>query len=143
MKYILLLMSFLLTSSYSLAQGRIEYEYDEVGNRICQSCVMPVQNKAMAKSKFLVDEKLSDRQQNISVDVYPNPTSDYIHIIVKGIVEHGNYSLTLCTSQGTMIFSKSVTDEMTDINLTDYPNGVYLLAVGTESNKTICKVVKQ
>lgn len=143
MRFALFLMSFLLTSSYSLAQGRIEYEYDEVGNRICQSCVMPVQNKAMAKPVFPIGEMHDDKSRLVSVEIYPNPTSDYIHVIVKGNSMTCNYSLTLYTSQGERLYSKAITDEMTDINLSDYPNGVYLLAVGVEGNKTICKVVRQ
>lgn len=67
----------------SFAQGRIEYEYDEVGNRICQSCIMPVLNKAMAKPKKLGDDKFADGQEPLRISLYPNPTSDIVHLYIN------------------------------------------------------------
>lgn len=143
MRNVLFIMSFLLASSYSLAQGRIEYEYDEAGNRICQSCVMPMLNKAVAKPEYIVEGTPDGMLQTVSVDVYPNPTSDYIHVTLKGDAVHVNYSLSLCTSQGTLLFSEDMANGITDLNLADYPSGIYLLNVVVGGKNTICKVLKQ
>lgn len=44
---------------------------------------MPVLNKAMAKPKKLGDDKFADGQEPLRISLYPNPTSDIVHLYIN------------------------------------------------------------
>ena len=127
------------------AQGRIEYEYDEVGNRICQSCEMPAISKAMSRPLLPVSGKGNgDVGCNAGIRVYPNLTTDVLYIALKNVESNGNYRVMLYNSQGALIMSKeNIESETTDISLGQLPVGTYLLTVFENEMQTTFKVIKQ
>lgn len=139
-----------LSASLSInAQGRIEYEYDEVGNRICQSCSLPILSKAMS-SRTLPMVSEENNEANISINngigikVYPNPTSDIVYVDVMNCKEWDKCRITLYNSQGALFFSQDKINKGTvDINLREYPSGMYILTVFVDNTSTTYKVIKQ
>lgn len=127
------------------AQGRIEYEYDEVGNRICQSCEMPILSKSMSRPSLPVDSEGSgDVDGDVGIRVYPNPTADVLYVVVKKGENHRNVKIMLHNSRGALIMSKEgIESETTDINLGQLPSGTYLLIVLINDKQTTFKVMKQ
>ena len=63
-------------------------------------------------------------KEKISVDVYPNPTSDVVKINANSFIKANVYNLN-----GQLIYSS----DQKEINLASYPNGIYIIAVHLEN----------
>ena len=80
---------------------------------------------------------------NLQLAVYPNPTSDWLSLLIKNsVIENLNYQLF--DLNGRLILNEKINSEETTINLEKYPSSIYLLKV-LENNKEIksFKVIKK
>jgi hypothetical protein len=80
-----------------------------------------------------------DKTATMGMDVYPNPTSDFINLrglSVKATVKL--YSLT-----GQLMSTRKAEGEHMTLNLTSYDAGVYLLQVESAGSKQTIKVIKR
>ncbi len=74
------------------------------------------------------------------IQVYPNPTSNLMTIKCESQIT----SLKLYTTTGKSIhISQDIKANNTEINLSRYPSGLYLLEIETEKSKRIKKVVRK
>lgn len=77
-----------------------------------------------------------------SVDVYPNPVRDQLHIDIAGVIKDGA-KLELVDVTGRIVLSKTVAVNKDVISMTDIPSGVYLLRLYNGNDHTVIKVVKE
>ena len=128
----------------SSAQDRIEYNYDASGNRVKREIVMPGP-KAMAKQQnFSSDnQSFSDMLRDHSIKIYPNPTKGALRICISGLKGTDKCSLEVYTTLGVQILTKKVEADNIDINISNQPNGVYLLQITINGQSTTWKIVKQ
>ncbi|WP_257998968.1 T9SS type A sorting domain-containing protein [Hoylesella buccalis] len=128
----------------SSAQGRIGYSYDASGNRVKREIVMPIP-KAMAKQQnFSSDnQSFSDMLRDHSIKIYPNPTKGALRICVSGLKGTDKCSLDVYTTQGVQILAKKIETDNIDINISNQPNGVYLLQITINGKSTTWKIVKK
>lgn len=115
------LMKILRSNSY-----RINYEYDEVGNRI---------------SLIVTEISPNDIGENISqlgVKLYPNPTSESFSI--SGFEECANIILT--DISGKVVLAKQVT-EYEIIPIGSLPKGVYIVEITTKMGVVKKKLLKK
>ena len=75
-----------------------------------------------------------------SVAVYPNPTSESIHL--TGL-QAGNCQLTLMNSMGQVVLHQEITANTATINLESYPAGVYHLMISDENEHICQQIIKQ
>jgi hypothetical protein len=84
------------------------------------------------------------------VSVYPNPAKDVLNVeVVIGSIESSTYhdmSLRLVTMQGVVVAKQNVTGiqnglNKTSMDITELPNGAYLLKVECGEIHRIVKVV--
>ncbi len=86
---------------------------------------------------FPVNIEKREKQTNISVDVYPNPSGTYITVEIQ---EFNNQHLTfrLLDMQGKLIKTKPAKGRHTKINSSDLPPATYFLTIaGHESKENI------
>lgn len=80
--------------------------------------------------------RLSTKELNIddgkTVDIYPNPSSDFIHLTSKNPITN----VTVLNTDGSLILD---TKETTKINITNLPPGTYILKVELKDKKTVSK----
>ncbi len=128
----------------SSAQDRIGYSYDASGNRIKREIVMPVP-KAMAKQQNFSSDNhsFSDMLRDHSIKIYPNPTKGSLKICISGLKGTDKCSLEVYTTQGAQILAEKVKTDNIDINISNQPNGVYLLQITINGKSTTWKIVKQ
>lgn len=67
-----------------------------------------------------------------TVYAYPNPSNGIFNIVTEG-----NQLIEVYNLVGQKVYSKVVPHGNAEINLTDYPNGIYILRAGTQSFKLI------
>lgn len=64
--------------------------------------------------------------QNMAVNVYPNPTSEYINIQLNGS-QTGELKARLYSLDGKLLKQKIISDEKTELQLDEFTSGYYLL----------------
>ncbi|MBK7936131.1 MAG: T9SS type A sorting domain-containing protein [Lewinellaceae bacterium] len=74
----------------------------------------------------------------VAVDIFPNPTTGAL--LIKGAALAGTARLTDIT--GSLILTQTL-GENNLLDLTDQPNGMYLLEIQTESQKTLTRIIKE
>ena len=96
------------------------------------------------QSSYEVTETLGQEiaEISLSLKVYPNPTTDILNLRLD-LTDHQRYSYELYDLAGKMLGKRPVLGKVTEIPISSYPSGTYLLKVskGNRSVK-VFKVIK-
>lgn len=66
----------------------------------------------------------------VNATVYPNPTTDFVNLSMKGIdLENGQNTYQLFNYQGKLIQHNSIKEDYTEINLSHLSSSMYILQV--------------
>lgn len=77
-------------------------------------------------------------KNQISVNIYPNPSSDFVYVKSENSTE--NYELTLIDSSGKTL---QIIPNSNKINITSYPKGIYYLLIKNEKGFKNFKIEKK
>ena len=81
-----------------------------------------------------------DESASLQTMVYPNPSSAVFSIEIRSAV--GEPEITLLNLAGEIIFRQSNVEQNTNIDLSDYPDGVYILKVSDTNKVTSTRLIK-
>ena len=86
---------------------------------------------------------ISETVQNVATaQVWPNPTTDYIHVVTND--EEQGYSFLLYDLNGKLLQGGRIEGNQTDINVSNYPSGIYILNVENRQHQIqTAKIVKK
>lgn len=70
----------------------------------------------------------------LTCSVFPNPTSDHVTVKIEN-VNNEIVSLELYDAKGVILFSKTVTEQITNIDFSDYQTANYFLKVYVSGKK--------
>lgn len=86
---------------------------------------------------------INEIDMNISLSVFPNPTSDYLTLSIDDF-DNSNLSYQLYDMSGKLLQSKKLTDMQTQIDMSNYEAAMYYVKVaqGNKEIKTF-KVIKR
>ena len=165
------LLCTLFSTLDSYAQPRVEYTYDNAGNRTQRQIVleMPKENDSILVAEignpdFLEEiiepsqdtlsdpfaeredeNSLTEKMGDLNVKLFPNPSSERVnlHVDYQGTTPEP-ITLTLCDLNGRLLQTKQIQGTQYIINLQPYQRGNYILKLTTESgiSKEI-RIVKQ
>ncbi|PQV49015.1 putative secreted protein (Por secretion system target) [Jejuia pallidilutea] len=76
----------------------------------------------------------------LGFSLYPNPTRGIVSI--KNNQER-NAEVSIYDINGRVLFSKDISNSMSEINISDLANGIYLFKVKSDSNEFVKRIVKQ
>ena len=112
---------------------RVQFSYDEAGNRIKRELVsiQEVNRQDKKIQKFLTGNSL-DRDITIETDKYSN----MIHINAKGLTLQEEYNIAMYSIAGYLVLESQLTSAgYAEVDISHLPKGVYVLVVtnGTES----------
>lgn len=112
---------------------RVQFSYDEAGNRIKRELVSikEVNRQDKKIQKFLTGNGL-DRDITIETDKYSN----MIHINAKGLTLQEEYNIAMYSIAGYLVLESQLTSAgYAEVDISHLPKGVYVLVVtnGTES----------
>lgn len=143
MKKIVLIACLLLCNIYILNAQRVSstlvYDYDADGNRTSLNYII-IRMDDDKNSDITSDE--SHIPNKIDVDVYPNPTTDYLVISSNSNEQDKQTIIKIVSLQGTVIKECSIAGYM-EINMSKYPSGVYFLYVICNENQQLWKIIKK
>lgn len=141
MKRLFLSFIFLLIfTSHCFSQSNVGFTYDASGNRISRNIVSGMN----AKGGFFLEETSSVN------NVFAEPVS----VSVQPTSQAGVYSLSLSpdligskllvyNSKGMKILEKNIKTERTGLDLTTYPNDIYLLSIPSENHTYTRKLIRK
>ena len=138
-----LLLVFLLVYLSAYADHTVCFSYDSGGNRISQSVLSPV---AAPTYRFVsantTTEITTSSFNNISLHVSPNPTEGLLHIELEQLPEGESYQYVITGIGGSIVCKEETTSNPSLVDLSSFPEGIYVLMVycfGTEKEFKIIK----
>ncbi|MBP7984977.1 MAG: T9SS type A sorting domain-containing protein [Bacteroidaceae bacterium] len=143
MKKIYLCLSFLILPIVSLAQSKIGYAYDMAGNRTKREIVISSLG-AMAKKQYSNSlDVSSEKLREHFVKINPNPTQGNLKVGISGLKNSDKCYLELYSVQGVQILAFDVNSDNTDVDISNQPNGIYLLKITINGKSTTWKIIKK
>ena len=87
---------------------------------------------SMKKKVIVVGPPTSMMETNLSnaFDIYPNPTTGTVYLIKdNNTMQLGNFNLKITGIDGKIMMKKTGLSYSTELDISDYPNGIYLFIV--------------
>ena len=138
------LLLFVLTPFINCAQTTIKFEYDESGHRDYRYVITLSSAKITADSsstsQFL--KPVEDHIGFQEIKIYPNPTKGLLKIDLPSLNDQV-VSLRVHDSNGKLIIQQTGTGFGNEINLYDYPSGLYILNIRIGQEKKEWKIIKE
>ena len=151
MKPLKILFLLLFLSNVALAQQyRYEYEYDDAGNRKSRQYIkitkkIDVEADSLYNDSIIAKEDMDVYKDNIGdkeISIFPNPTKGKLRVEISNIEDGDIIILKVFDLQGREIYSNEKLSNY-DIDLSNYENGVYLLDIILNKEKSYWKIVKE
>jgi hypothetical protein len=129
---------------------RVEYVYDDAGNRIERMVVSLV--TGLKKSLVSNAQMREQIEQNIEDDfepsrkfnVYPNPTTQHVFVSLnEEALECEDKKILIFDSLGKQVLSNEVYDEIVQIDMSSLQNGMYILKLIYGNRSKECKIIKR
>jgi len=135
-KHLFILILIFLCSINLTAQTTVVFAYDENGNRTSRSISV---TQVSAKSD--IDTTLTTDIEELSVKIYPNPTKGKIFVETISLPENSKILANMYDTQGKMICKKYLS-ESDEVDISNEPDGVYILTINISTSKFKWKIVK-
>ena len=87
------------------------------------------------------EETLEEENTEINIKYFPNPTNDFLNIIINGSQEEG--IISIYSIKGVKIMSKEIKGDLSSLNLTSLSNGMYFVKVNVKGKEFTEKFIKQ
>ena len=115
---------------HSFAEDSIFYMYRNIFISALPIILVPRQDTNSSIENFDINDYCQ---------VYPNPTTDYVEVMCNYKI----YDIEITDINGRKLNKFSVDNFMTEIDLSRYPKGIYLLTLNTSKGQSTKKVIKQ
>ncbi len=76
-----------------------------------------------------------------SFDVYPNPSDDFFHLTVDGVILNSAPEVVVYTLDGRVVYRDRLTEVTSLLPCADWPSGVYVVALSTTGMREVRRVV--
>ena len=121
---------------------KVIFDYDAAGNRISRTIDMSKQSIAKSSEKLPepITEQLNSERK---LKIYPNPTKGILAVEIIGGDSDEIITLSLFNMKGTQLQSKKTDGSLTEVDMTTYPEGTYILRIQMPDKTVDYKVIKQ
>lgn len=119
----------------------VTYGYDSAGNRIRREIVLNTRQlqRAMAGESGFVSESLSGK----AIRIYPNPTKGMLKVEICDYTESDFADFSIYDLSGRQLNKLQSQGSMTEIDMSSYPEGVYILLIQFDEKKSSWKIIKE
>lgn len=143
MKTLFLILIFLAAGSFSSAQQKVSFSYDAAGNRISRT-VITLSRAMRAAPDSLEQEKVNHTLYTCKVTVYPNPTEGEVNLSVSNGKEDAVSDIAVYDVSGNLLKNLQIEGNTSvSIDLSDYPDGIYLINFRQEESVSYYKIIKK
>lgn len=142
MKRIILFLFILLSALNIKAQQKLSYAYDAAGNRVSRTIVLGTRSADAAANQadsIFFEEMLTEKQ----IKIYPNPVQYELTIFIKGYQPSMQGEFSLFNLAGYMLARRKIIGETTQVNMSLFPKGTYILNIQLNRQPTSWKIIKQ
>jgi len=123
------------------AQQQLSYAYDDAGNRKSRTIVLDTCSaKAVTNQAdlFFLEEMLAKKQ----IKIYPNPVEFELTISITGYDSSLQGEYSLFNLDGSMLFRRKITGEITLVDMSLFSKGTYILNIQLKGQPTSWKIIK-
>ena len=155
-----MILVLIFTQVNSIFAQEIEYSYDAAGNRVQRKVIILKSatiinnqdstgsnstNSNVSKNNADANQKdfFTDRLGENNIKIYPNPTKGQIKVVLTNIDNCNNSSIELYNLSGKIIYKKNKISITNNIELSDKPDGAYILRLMINNKKMEWKIIKQ
>lgn len=120
-------LSLVVNCAVSIHADRILYNYDASGNRVLSHREITFRTDSLAQ-----DSDRLPRHHELSlhkITIHPNPTEGRICVEITGTESLTGASITIYAPSGSVVYQDNELDVLNEIDLTQCPNGVYILII--------------
>lgn len=141
--YFLILSLFLtlILAFEGSAQTSYIFGYDASGNRTSRTIALKSafipQNDTIAAKQKTFEDLIGNRE----VKIYPNPTKGLLQVELP-YIENLNATIRVYGMQGALVKEMKVKDYTTDVDLSRYPNGMYILKISIDNLSSEWRIIK-
>jgi len=134
--YIALVCSVVQTTAQTVG-----FTYDSDGNMTERKLVVVGRSgvKASPKDTVFVSDKIGEQK----VSIYPNPTRGLFQVAVTQFDSTKKNYYRLYSLSGSQLQQKNLSGSSTDIDISSYPSGTYLLDIFLGDKVSRWKIIKQ
>lgn len=132
---------FMLLAYSGKAQTSYTFGYDASGNRTSRTITLKSAFIPQNDSIYAQQKTFDDLIGNRPVKIFPNPTKGLLQVELP-YVENLNATIRVFGMQGSLIREVKVKDFTTNIDLSRYPNGVYILKISIDELSSEWRIIK-
>ncbi len=121
---------------------KVQYAYDNNGNRIQRKLVVTGPNQKMANSTTEEEEKSKTIAIEEGISVYPNPAKDKVVLSINDFNPSETNSMSLLDVKGNIIISQKITSGRSEMDVSMLVSGIYYFNVVKNKNMLYYKLVK-
>jgi len=127
--------------AHNLCDTTYVFTYDDSGNRTGRTINFlkstQIQGTTSGTEADVITEELNEKE----ILIYPNPTKGDLKIEIP---ELGDTSarLFIFNNQGKLLIDKRITNTLSEINISQYSSGLYILKILIEQNSIEWKIIK-
>jgi len=131
------------------AQQTIFYNYDKAGNRVLRSITLnqsqslkEIIKDTSLKAENPIPEVFKDSIDDKKILIYPNPTKGNLTIEIIGYEQDANSYIYLFNLSGNMLKSEPITGSSMEVDLSNYPVGLYIIEIKLVGKSSVWKIIK-
>lgn len=139
-KVICVLLLFLSIGLYSQSPN-VSFEYDDDGNMKLRKIIVtaPATIKRNQPDEVPVEDKLGEKK----IVIYPNPTYGVFQLSVSGLSTKESNYYCLYSLNGTLLLKRSIATEITNVDISAFSVGAYLMDIYLGEKVSRWKVIKK
>lgn len=131
-----------MSISYCIhGQNKVQFTYDNAGNRIKRDIVMT--RSLLAEDDVTEPELFTEKMGERIIHIYPNPTKGDLTITISDDDFSVNGYLTLFDLAGKIVTKLPLNSMSTRLDITSQPNGIYIMQIELNDEKTSWKIIKE
>lgn len=132
-RYILLLQDEIDELKSDSQDKTVLFSYDENGNRISRS---------ISFKRIANPEKATAEMKDLKYELFPNPTSGKFTLALKGTENNDKLHVILLSASGMVVEEHDIEGNHHEFDLSNKPDGIYLLEVLGKAGAETWKVIK-
>lgn len=118
------------------------FTYDASGNRTERVIDLTKSAEITASSSTANEEKLFEAKlANLEIRIYPNPTKGVLKVEIPDIGDI-KPTLVVYNLQGKQLVHKTVSNQISTINLSGHPAGMYIMKIVNGQESLDWKIIK-